>query len=248
MENNELRVSDNRTFDFVFTYETSTLGFWEKWSGSKEELVSLKTKMEETFGITFPQLFDNYYNDWTSILTTATDDLHSYIKMDVDHALREISPQNDFEKKTIVLSSKWVIIKINEFILKEPDLYTINLGITNLIVSPKAFFHVVWGHYYRLQEVSLRERNKSLFDHSSFEFLTDLTNICPALYHFENFGLQRKSFFIDYKSKVYTIVFEKKDVNYELVTFYLVDRLLKIEELKLKEKIKLTDDLFVFKE
>ena len=76
MENNILMINDNRTFDFVFNYETSTVVYWGEYSGSKEEITSLKMKMEKTFKKTFPQLFDNYYNDWNLIITTATDDLH----------------------------------------------------------------------------------------------------------------------------------------------------------------------------
>jgi hypothetical protein len=203
-------IIDNRTFDFVFNYETSTGDFWGQWIGSKEELTSLKSKLEETFKKSFPQLFDIYYNEWNLIITSATDDLHSYINIEVDRAIKEINPKNDLETKAIVLSSKWVFQKINEYISNEPNKCIINLDNTSIMVTQKAFFHIVWGHYFRLKAVNLRERNKSLFDHSKFEFLIDLAIICPALYHFESFGVKRKVFLIEYKSKIYTIVLKKK--------------------------------------
>lgn len=248
MNDKEYAIEDTKTFEIVFLVLTCPDNWFDvNLSIDKDGIKLIQSNMEKAFGKTFAELFDDYYTTWNNWLENSGEDIAKYINKDIRAALKELKPNSEFDKKAIVLAAKYIYLKTKEIIKNNPNDFIIQLDSTHkLIISEQAFFHIVHGHYLRHGEITLVNRNKSLFNTEFKDLINIIETISKSLVENYNFQIGKQALDVSFKNENYKLVLTYSGTDLEIITFYVIDRPNDISALASKTLTKLDQVVSIY--
>ncbi len=202
------------------------------------ERIQNKLNFEETdnfiireTGKTVEEWFDQHFIEWEQALNNSNEPLKRNILKEITKLEKEKKYQNNlFEHKVL-----WLTARITEIQLKSlhQQVEIINLGNKALIIDEKAVFHIVFGHYLRFYIVNLPERNKSTFyTHNDLEFIQEIRDFAGIVGLRLELDRTREEIFFQKNDKYFALIISQLNSDdYELITYYEIDRPEKIESI-----------------